>query len=387
MEGIYCKNCGNNDPRLFAVRSGKLYCRKCLLYSGRRIEAKSLICRTRQSSLTLDYSLSEEQVVISRKILANYIARKNSLIYAVTGAGKTELIYKVVEYCLNNHLAIGFAIPRVDLVIELASRFRIAFPNNSIITVYGNHAAELQADIVLLTTHQLYRYEKYFDLLIIDEIDAFPFKGNSDLFHFFKRALAGNYIMLSATPSDEDIRKVKQDNGEVYMLMRRYHGKPMPVPIFIKESFFPRFQLLNILQEMISQDLPVLVFVPTVESAGEVGNFLRMFLKNGDYVSSKKKERKEVIEKFKAQHYKYLVTTTILERGITVRNLQVIIFQGDHSIFDSSTIIQIAGRVGRKNGATDGRICIIGKDKTDAISEAIRTIEKCNEAEAMPNLL
>jgi competence protein ComFA len=42
-----------------------------------------------------------------------------------------------------------------------------------------------------LTTHQIYRYVAYFDLLVIDEYDAFPFKGDPVLEAFAQRSLKG----------------------------------------------------------------------------------------------------------------------------------------------------------------------------------------------------
>jgi GntR family transcriptional regulator/MocR family aminotransferase len=50
----------------------------------------------------------------------------------------------------------------------------------------------------VLTTHQLYRYEKYFDVIIIDEVDAFPFKGNKLLETFLYRACKGNIVYMSS---------------------------------------------------------------------------------------------------------------------------------------------------------------------------------------------
>ena len=48
-------------------------------------------------------------------------------------------------------------------------------------------------------------------LLILDEIDAFPFQNNDTLNCFFKKSLKGNYIMMSATARDKIINEVKKD--------------------------------------------------------------------------------------------------------------------------------------------------------------------------------
>ena len=85
-------------------------------------------------------------------------------------------------------------------MVELLPRLQEAFPSKKVVAVYGGNTSSLKGDIILLTTHQLYRYKNYFDLLIIDETDAFPFSGNELLNDLFFRSLRGTYLMMSATP-------------------------------------------------------------------------------------------------------------------------------------------------------------------------------------------
>ena len=64
--------------------------------------------------------------------MANYKSKIDTLVNAVCGAGKTELIYSVLAYCLSLGKAVAFAVPRRDVVIELSQRIHMVFPNNSI---------------------------------------------------------------------------------------------------------------------------------------------------------------------------------------------------------------------------------------------------------------
>ena len=77
--------------------------------------------------LTINYTLSPEQDNISMKVLENYKNKINTLIYAVCGAGKTELVFRVIEYALSLSQHVGFAIPRRDVVIELRNRLASSF--------------------------------------------------------------------------------------------------------------------------------------------------------------------------------------------------------------------------------------------------------------------
>ena len=73
-----------------------------------------------------------------------------------------------------------------------------------------------------------------------------------------------------------------------------------------------------------------------------------------------------------------IVATTILERGITVDNVQVIVLQGNNRVFNQSTLIQICGRVGRNINHPNGSISIFTPYKTKAIKKCISTIKQDN---------
>ena len=97
-----CEICGNKDPKYLGIKNGKVYCRRCISFKGREISNE--IKFSENIELGISYSLTKEQERISNKILKNYINGFNQLIYAVCGAGKTELVFKVMEYALKNKL-------------------------------------------------------------------------------------------------------------------------------------------------------------------------------------------------------------------------------------------------------------------------------------------
>lgn len=90
------------------------------------------------------------------------------MLEAVCGAGKTEIIFEMVSDQLRKGRKVGFTIARRQVVIEIAERLAMAFPNISVIPVCQGHTDVTMADLVVCTTHQLYRYNDYFDVLIID---------------------------------------------------------------------------------------------------------------------------------------------------------------------------------------------------------------------------
>jgi competence protein ComFA len=326
----------------------------------------------------LSYELSEDQEKIATGVKEAFINHKNSLIYAVCGAGKTELVYRTIAYALSVGLQVGFTIPRKDVVIELEERIKSAFPNNSVVSVYGGHTSILEADIIILTCHQLYRYEKYFDLLIIDETDAFPYQGNDVLHTFFKKSIKGNYIMMSATPLKSMIQEIKECNGRYFELKTRYHGHPLIVPKVVIAPFFRSLLISRKLYDFIRHNKQCFIFEPTIDQAEILYKQLKVFFKQGQVVHSKKKDRDQIISDFKKGKYNYLVTTSVLERGVTVKNLQVIVDDASSPIYDDKTLIQISGRVGRKIDAWDGEVIFYADKRNSSIDTAIKKIEEAN---------
>lgn len=374
-----CDRCGNANPKYIGYKNGKPYCRFCIAFKGEIVSE----IRPRSGSVVMDikYPLSKEQSAIADKVKENFLNGIDTLIDAVCGAGKTELVYEVMAAALSNKKTVAFAVPRRDVVIELVPRINAVFPNNSVVSVYGGHTQKLKGDIVVLTTHQLYRYPHVFDLIILDEIDAFPFKDNDLLIAMLNNASRGRIVMMSATPSDDVLREFSKDKHEILHLNTRFHRKPLPVPkVIVRYGPTKYLTLITKLRKFRSENKPVFVFCPTIDIAESVYKVICKIIPSGNIVHSKKIDRAEVIDDFKNGKYLYLVTTAVLERGVTIKNLQVIIFNADHELYDEHALIQISGRVGRKYDAPEGEVIFLVDKWTEAIKRTISTIEDKNKS-------
>ena len=376
--GFICERCGNDNLKYVGYLNGKPYCRKCISFKGKEVSYNKPI--PKEAPLNLHYSLSQEQAKLSEEIVMNYKNGIDTLVYAVCGAGKTEISYALISYAIYNGLTVGFALPRRDVVIELFWRLKESFPKNKVVAVYGQHTNNLEGDIIILTTHQLYRYKNYFDLLIMDEIDAFPFQGNEVLVSMYKKSVRGHVLLMSATPSKSVLEEFKKDGHATLELRTRFHKKEIPVPVNkIIPKFLSFFFVLHKLKKYKKENKPVFIFTPSIELCESLYFKLSKFVKGGECVHSKKENRGEIIGNFKNNKYSYLVTTSVLERGVTFKNLQVIVTDADEeTIYNSSTLIQIAGRVGRKMDATGGDVIFISEVETASIRRAINEIRFCN---------
>lgn len=359
-----CLKCGNKDKRYFAINKDKIYCRKCLNFMGETVDINY---KCNKGKYKLNYNLTDNQHKASNFILTNIKEKTNCALNAVCGAGKTEIIYDSLEYCLNNNMKVGIAIPRKDVVIELKERISKDF-NVKVVAVYGENHNVLEGDIIIFTTHQAYRYLNYFDVLIVDEIDAFPYNGNSILQSIISKC-SKLFVYMSATMPEyiEKNSKIKK-----YYLNRRYHNYDLPVPK-VKTSLWMLITLIKTLKKY--KNKVVLVYFPTIKVQNKISKKIKY-----DYLINSKSENRDVLlNEIKKLDKGVVLTTTVLERGITIKDVQVIVYNADHKLFNKDTLIQISGRVGRNKNFYKGDIVFICKSKNKEVEKAIKTIKKYNE--------
>lgn len=376
---MYCPRCNNDDPQLFFQLNGETFCRKCIEF--KRINVDSIInnrsykAKGLSAQYSLAFELSPKQSAISNQLVENFKSGINSYVWACTGSGKTEICYKVIQYALNTKKRVCFCIPRTELVKELYSRIRTDFKNIDIGLVYGGFNEDEDAQFVICTMHQLYRYVGTgFDLMIADEVDAFPYYNNQVLNEIFEKCCKGTFIKLSATFVKEDIV-----NGELLVMNKRYHNHLLPVPITIMiPKIIQKYLCLLILHSTKKQ---FIVYCATIQEVLELTNFLsKHILVKG--ISSKTEHKDEVLESLRNGKVKAVVSTTLLERGITIEDIQVMVVNASHINFDSRTLIQIAGRVGRKENHPTGLVLFLTNQLSDGIKGCINTIRYLNNQNA-----
>ena len=373
-----CPICGNTDSIYIGIRNNHPYCRKCITFRGQEATGDYPLCD--KADFKLNYELTKEQKLMSDKLVDNFRHGMNTLVHAVCGSGKTEIIFDVITYALRYKMRVGYTVPRRDVIKEIYERFKCVFKNNRVDVVYGGHTNVIESDLICITTHQLFRYDHYFDLLIIDEIDAFPYNDNEVLEAFFKRSIKGHCIMLSATPSEKVLKEFHKQGSTYLELNTRYHGHPLPVPeVLIRKKFLKYVELYQRTKNILSRSKQLFIFCPTIKICESTYNYLKLLLPNGEYVHSKRENRSEIIDAFRNKKISYLVTTAVLERGVTIKDVQVIVFQADHAVYDSHALVQISGRVGRKSDAPEGNVYFICEEITKHIKTAVNDIKRSNE--------
>ncbi|WP_163526887.1 DEAD/DEAH box helicase [Halobacillus ihumii] len=403
-----CKRCGNDKQYLFAVmphaacQKSCVYCRNCIMM-GRVIECEPLYrgsphyawpvledpCAW-QGKLTAEQQHAADEIVSAIKHGQNEL-----LIWAVCGAGKTEMLFPGLTAALKAGKRICLATPRTDVVRELTPRLKQAFPHVTIQALYGDSEEKSgDAQLLISTTHQLYRFAYAFDVMIIDEIDSFPYHNDLSLKFASKRAakIDACFLYLTATPRRQEKKRIHQKQLPAVFIARRFHGHPLPVPK-LKLSPLLRKELANrrlpkaILRVIQAQQLgsrQLLLFTSTIEYAQLVTDILQPIYPAITSVHAEDPDREEKVRAFRNREYSILVTTTILERGVTFPSVDVYVLDAGHMVFDEAALVQIAGRAGRSPHDPTGEVIFFHRGKTNTMLDAQEAIMKMNKRGQRP---
>ena len=391
---FHCLRCQNEDPSRFATlyEQEVIYCRECLTFG--RVTTDTYLIRSyancqHQSKtaglLTLTQTLSTLQQKASDAAVCAFNRRRNHYTWAVCGAGKTEMMFQVVSEALNQGHRVCWAIPRTDVVIELKPRLQQAFKQAQVIALYGQSTQKHHAgEIVLSTTHQLIHFHEAFELIIIDEVDAFPYTHDQMLPRLVNKAKTktGVILYLSATPSSDEQKQIRTEQMSSFIVPMRYHGHPLDVPQFkacynynehIKNNRIPK-SLKRYLMNQKANRRKTLLFIPTIQIGEQLSQLL-----NIELVHSQDEMREQKVKTYKKTETLFLLTTMILERGITIIDIDVAVIGAESELFTESALVQISGRVGRHKDYPHGTITFFHDGISKSMIDAQTHIKRMNE--------
>jgi competence protein ComFA len=318
------------------------------------------------------------------------------LLWAVTGAGKTEMMFPMLDAVLARGGRAAVASPRRDVVLELAPRLAAAFPNVRRSVLYGGSSDRWEAgDLTLATAHQLIRFREAFDLVVIDEVDAFPYHNDPALHYAAAKARRrdGTTVLLSATPPPELQRLARRRRLSHARVAVRHHRHPLPVPRRLPapgiSDWLVRGRLPARLRKAFHtsavRGAQIFVFVPYIRQIDSLVHLLRgQASKMGldpehiDGTSSQDPRRGDKVSAFRRRELRLLVTTTILERGVTIPGSDVYVLDADKPLFDASSLVQMAGRAGRSADDPDGVVYFSAAAWTESQRDARRQIRSMN---------
>ena len=392
---LWCNRCGqvvHKEKQQLPI--GAYYCRPCVRLGRVRSDEKLYYFPQAEfpktNVLKWEGRLTDYQAKVSQGLVEAVAKQKNSLVHAVTGAGKTEMIYQVVAQVINEGGAVCLASPRIDVCLELHRRLQEDF-SCDISLLHGESEVYFRSPLVIATTHQLLKFYRAFDLLIVDEVDAFPYVDNPMLYHAVAQSVKekSTIIFLTATSTDELDKKVSKGELSRLSLPRRFHGNPLIVPRKVWLENFQKYlnqkKLVPKLEQFVKKQrktgFPLLIFASEIKRGQELAEVLQSYFssENVGFVASTTENRLDIVEKFRQKEITILVTTTILERGVTFPCVDVFVVEANHRLFSRSALVQIAGRVGRSMDRPTGELLFFHDGTNFAIERAIQEIKAMNQ--------
>ena len=392
---LWCNRCGqvvHKEKQQLPI--GAYYCRPCVRLGRVRSDEKLYYFPQAEfpktNVLKWEGRLTDYQAKVSQGLVEAVAKQKNSLVHAVTGAGKTEMIYQVVAQVINEGGAVCLASPRIDVCLELHRRLQEDF-SCDISLLHGESEVYFRSPLVIATTHQLLKFYRAFDLLIVDEVDAFPYVDNPMLYHAVAQSVKekSTIIFLTATSTDELDKKVSKGELNRLSLPRRFHGNPLMVPQKVWLENFQKYlnqkKLVPKLEQFVKKQrktgFPLLIFASEIKRGQELAEVLQSYFssENVGFVASTTENRLDIVEKFRQKEITILVTTTILERGVTFPCVDVFVVEANHRLFSRSALVQIAGRVGRSMDRPTGELLFFHDGTNFAIERAIQEIKAMNQ--------
>lgn len=392
---LLCSRCNSLiDKEHSVLPVGAYYCRECILL-GRVRSDEELYYFPQEafpvsSSMRWEGKLTTFQEKVSQGLLEAVEKRQNTLVHAVTGAGKTEMIYQVVASILDKGGAVCIASPRIDVCLELYRRLKSDFLC-PISLLHGESDPYFRSPLVIATTHQLLKFYHAFDLLIVDEVDAFPYVDNPVLYHAVNQAvkIEGTTVFLTATSTDELDKKVQKGLIKRLSLPRRFHGNPLIVPQKVWLSDLDKkievgqlpAKLVKYIQNQRKTAFPLLLFASEIKKGEKISQILQQYFpeETVGFVASTTENRLEIVQDFREQKITMLVTTTILERGVTFPCVDVFVIEANHRLFTRSALVQIGGRVGRSLERPTGDLFFFHDGSNLQMEKAIKEIKKMNK--------
>lgn len=350
------------------------------------------------AKLNWDGTLSSSQAEASDAIVRAVQEKTELLVWAVCGAGKTEMVFAGIEEALKHGKRVCIAAPRTDVILELEPRLKTVFPDIPIIALHGQSEDKQSfAPLVLSTVHQLLRFANAFDVMIIDEVDAFPFSYDRSLQFAAEKAgkKESTRIYLTATPSLAFQQSYKKGTLPGVVLPARFHRKPIPVPELrwggnwqrsLQKNRIP-VPLVNWLTTIIERKETFMIFFPDIDLMKHALPLFLSITPSIDFVHAEDPDRREKVLKLRNGELQGLLTTTILERGVTIPRMNVAVIGAENELFTEAALVQIAGRVGRAREHPGGDAIFFHYGKTDEMMAAVQQIRQMNEEARKRGLL
>ena len=321
----------------------------------------------------LPFELTQDQkesVIIGLKELSSP-KKMNRLLLGDVGSGKT-IVATILSYA--NYLAgyqTAFLAPTEILAVQHFKTCRDLFKNTDIAVeiLIGSMTKKEKINIMkrmekgeidlLIGTHAILNEQMHFQnlgFIITDEQHRF---GVSQREFLGKKGEKPDMLFMSATPIPRTYALTIYGDMDTSQIKQKPQGRKEIITKLVKEEDL-KMVLLKTLEE-IKAGHQIYVVAPTIEE-NEENDLKNVYLLKEKFDLAyhskvpigilhgklKKAEKENVMNDFKLGKTKILISTTVVEVGVDVKNATVMIIF-DSERFGLATLHQLRGRVGRND--------------------------------------
>lgn len=194
--------------------------------------------------------LTKEQEEIYQQLKLNYNKYEVSVIFGITGSGKTQIYFKLIQDILMSNGQVLLLMPEIAIISGIKERIEKAlniscnlwFSGKKNVTTWKK-VVNGDPIIILGARSAIFLPFKNLKLIIIDEEQDASYKqSNYVSYHGVHMAVALgkiwhiNVILGSATPSTETYYKIINHEYKVYKLLTRFGGGTLPKVEFLRET-------------------------------------------------------------------------------------------------------------------------------------------------------
>ncbi len=302
---------------------------------------------------TLPFSLTSQQINAIediKKDFAKDVAAKRMIVGDV-GSGKTMVILASAEM-MHRRRSILMA-PTTILANQLYEEAKKFLPhlNTTLVTNKSKKLNLSEYDFIIGTHALLYRELPEAALVMVDEQHRFGTAQRNMLEKLVSSAeKKPHYLQFSATPIPRTQAMIESANIDVSLITSTPFKKDISSKVIHKKDFK---NLLEHIKNEIAHKRQVLIVYPLVEQSDMLGyqsieeargywekNFANVYVTHG-----KDKAKEDVLQEFRDKG-DILISTTVVEVGISLPRLSSVIIVGAERL-GLSTLHQLRGRVSR----------------------------------------
>jgi ATP-dependent DNA helicase RecG len=358
----------------------------------------------RRIASVLPFKLTEAQRKVVKEIFRDMKsdAPMNRLLQGDVGSGKTIVALISMLAAMENGYQTALMVPTEILAEQHAgnikrilakSPYRIEVLVGSLKTGEKRqlHSAIAAGEVhACVGTHALIQEKvhfKNFGLAVIDEQHRFGVMQRAEL---RERGLNPDVLVMTATPIPRSLAMTVYGDLDVSIIDEMPPGRTPIVTKVFADNADDRQEVKRLLTQELRSGRQVYVVYPLVEESEKLD--LRDATRRYEYLRDqvfpkfsvgllhgrmKPEEKEKVMRGFVSGEIQILVSTTVIEVGVDVRNASVMVIEHAERL-GLSQLHQLRGRVGR--GAEQSYCVLLASDKqTEVARERLGIMEETND--------